>query len=82
MWDAVVENAYKSLRRELKKHVSTLYGTNSAKALGALDSCSIDIAEIAISECLVQFESLFHEDAKIKSVLSSISNWLEGEICV
>lgn len=74
MWDAVVLNAYKSLRRELKKHVSTLYGTNSAKALGALDSCLIDIAEIAISECLVQFESRLHEDAKIKSVLSPISN--------
>jgi len=73
MWDAVVENAYKGLRRELKEHVSTLYGTNSAKALAALNSCLIDIAEIAISECLVQFAH-FDEDAEIKSVLSSISN--------
>ena len=74
MCNAVVENAYEGLRCELKEHISTLYGINSAKALAALNSCLVEIAEIAISECLVQFELRFDEDAEIKSVLSSISN--------
>ncbi len=73
MCDAVVENAYNCLRRELQEHILVMYGTDSVRVLAALGGCMVDIAEIAIAECLVQL-ARSAEDADIMSMLSSLSN--------